>query len=712
MEGCEWMRQPINPAALLGNSVIEVRALAKDQYNTTYSGYFDNPDAAYAAAMQFDGKADVYLTLNEPDSAHMSRKNCGMMVKVGKDATTSDRGIIRRRWLLLDADPVRVSGVSSTDAEKVEALAVVDAIKNYLAGRLWPEPVICDSGNGYHLLYRLDLPNDDTTKALIRDVLKALSGRFSNERVKLDEAVFNASRITKFYGVLTRKGGSTKDRPHRRSHIVCVPPVLMPVALELLQAEVPKVEPKAVPAARSNNSFNLDDWLSEHGIWVRRTEQAPDGGTRYILADGCPFNPEHAGKDAVIYRHPNGAIGFKCFHDSCAGKGWKEFREHFEPDAYKRDYRDAFGRVENVTSAKIEPPTRLETISAAELQNKNLPPLKWIVLGLLPQGLALLVSPPKFGKSWWVLDLCLSVASGQPFLTRPTQRGECLYLALEDSLRRLKDRMQKVLGGNPAPNGFYYAVKAGIIGQGLIEQLQDHMSLHPKTNLIVIDTFQKVRGEGSKNDTAYGNDYKEVGALKSFADDHGICILLVHHLRKMGDPGDVFNRISGTNGIGGAADTMMALVREKREDINTTLSITGRDIDSRDDVIFFNKDAFRWQMLGTLEERAELARRAAYDGDPIVRTIRALMVDSPEGWDGTAQEILTAVTDKLDVFPEDTTRSLGKKIRQLAPQLYKFDEIVYQEPTSRANGKRKHHFHKSGMRPRIPGYDERDRKGN
>ena len=695
------MTQPINPAELLGNGVIEVRALVKDKWNTICSGYFDNPQAAYSAAMQFDGKADVYLTINDLDPALLSRKNGGQIQNAGKGETSNDGNVTRRRWLLLDADPVRASGVSSTDKEKAEALAVLERVRQYLSGRFWPEPVICDSGNGYHLIYRIDLPNDNDSTDLVKGVLRGLSARFSNERVKLDEAVFNASRITKFYGVMTRKGKSTPERPHRRSRVVYVPPDLVPVAAELLRAEAPKEEPKAV--AHPAGAFRLDDWLSEHGVRVKRTEQTPDGGTRYILADGCPFNPEHTGKDAVLYRYPNGAIGFKCFHDSCAGKGWKEFREHFDP---RLTARDAFGRTENNMPKKAGTPARLETISAAELQKKNLPPLKWIVLALLPQGLALLVSPPKFGKSWWVLDLCLSVASGNPFLNRPTQKGECLYLALEDSLRRLKDRMQKVLNGAPAPEGFHYAVKAGIIGQGLIEQLEEHLKLHPKTSLIVIDTFQKVRGEGSKTDTAYGNDYKEVGALKAFADDHGICVLLVHHLRKMGDPSDVFNRISGTNGIGGAADTMMALVREKREDVNTTLSITGRDIDSRDDVIYFNKEAFRWQMLGTLEERAELARRAAYDNDPIVRTIRLLVNDAPEGWDGTAQEILTAVTDRLDIFPEDTTRSLGKKIRQLAPQLFKFDEIVYREPTSRAGGKRKHHFHKSGMRPQIQGYLE------
>jgi RecA-family ATPase len=258
--------------------------------------------------------------------------------------------------------------------------------------------------------------------------------------------------------------------------------------------------------------------------------------------------------------------------------------------AFEQNYADSdleyFERTQRTQEAQAAP---LAPISAAELQDTYLPPLKFVVEGLLPQGLGILASPPKYGKSWLVLDLCLSVAAGKPFLNRPTNRGECLYLALEDSLHRLKERTDKVLDGSAAPVGFDFVTRCADLSEGLIGQLEGHVKAHPKTALIVIDTFQKIRGAAGK-ETAYSADYHEVGQLKAFADRFGLCLLLVHHLRKMDDEGDVFNRISGTNGIAGAADTILVLSKLSRGDADTTLSVVGRDVESAETVLSFDKN--------------------------------------------------------------------------------------------------------------------------
>lgn len=163
------------------------------------------------------------------------------------------------------------------------------------------------------------------------------------------------------------------------------------------------------------------------------------------------------------------------------------------------DVFDALAALELLTpewQPVEEPPqpaeNSLSVISAVELQQKEIPPARFVVVDFLPQGLSLLASPPKYGKSWFVLDLCLSVAAGTPFLGRDTVKSGCLYLALEDSQRRLQDRMNKVLDGKTAPQGFYFATSALDIGEGLLEQLEGHMAAHPDTGLIVIDTLQKV----------------------------------------------------------------------------------------------------------------------------------------------------------------------------------------------------------------------------
>ena len=219
------------------------------------------------------------------------------------------------------------------------------------------------------------------------------------------------------------------------------------------------------------------------------------------------------------------------------------------------------------TSGELSAPkAALRTVSARELQLKDIPPVRFAVKGLIPAGLSILASPPKYGKSWLVLDLCLSVAAGKRFLGFSTNRSGCLYLALEDSERRLKTRMDKLLYSRPAPEGFYFATEAQALDNGLLDALEAFLAAHGDVRLIVLDTYQRVRGAAQGREGAYSADYRETGALKAFADRHNVALLLVHHLRKMRDDGDPFAMISGTTGISGAADTMLVLSRERRSD--------------------------------------------------------------------------------------------------------------------------------------------------
>lgn len=339
------------------------------------------------------------------------------------------------------------------------------------------------------------------------------------------------------------------------------------------------------------------------------------------------------------------------------------------------------------------PENGLSVISAVELQQKDIPPARFVVVDFLPQGLSLLASPPKYGKSWFVLDLCLSVAAGTPFLGRDTVQSGCLYLALEDSQRRLQDRMNKVLGGRTAPQGFYFATSALDIGEGLLEQLEGHMAAHPDTGLIVIDTLQKVRGAGNSRENAYSADYREVGALKAFADKHGVCLLLVHHLRKMADDGDPFNRISGTNGIMGAADSVFVLSRKKRSDTQTTLSVTGRDIESREMVLEFDKGSYRWQVLGSVEQMEEQQARTEYESNYIPGTIRELVEQSGGRWSGTMQDLLDAAKRYHGVLLADNTKALSNEVKRFERSLLEYDGILH-DRVRNGNGGGKHRFYK------------------
>lgn len=340
--------------------------------------------------------------------------------------------------------------------------------------------------------------------------------------------------------------------------------------------------------------------------------------------------------------------------------------------------------------APERPPT-LDTITAADLQKKDLPPIKFIVDRLITVGLSILASPPKYGKSWMVLALCLAVASGGRFLGYTTNQCGCLYLALEDSQRRLKTRMNKLLAGKPAPAGFHFATTASPIDGGLFDELEDFLKKHPDTGLIVVDTLQRVRGASHGKEGAYAADYREVGSLKAFADQHNVALLLVHHLRKMKDDGDPFNMISGTVGISGAADTAMVLTKEKREDSNATFSVVGRDVESSDTILQFNKETCYWENLGDADWFAEQQAHQEYQESPLVKTIKKLLEQSPDGWEGTAQQLMDAGRFIAHTSLANSTRALSNKLKDIANLLFDNDGIVY-ERKSNGSGGGKHTF--------------------
>ncbi len=324
---------------LAPGAVAELRAIGRD--GRVASGYFDDPALLAEKAEILDDATEfqgIYVTLNPVNPALLARRANRVQSRLsGKDATTADADIVRRRWLPIDLDPVRPSGVSSSADEHAAAIARGDAIREFLGRQGWPAPIAADSGNGAHLLYRIDLPNDAASTDLVRVVLAALDARFSTAEALVDTANFNAARIWKCYGTVSRKGDSTKDRPHRRSAFVSKPYEPAVVTAELLRAlaaSVPAPPERlfaaaAVPAERGT-VIDLRAWLDDHGIAVA-SEKPWEGGTLYALAQ-CPFSDAHA-DGAYGVQFANGAIHAGCKHDSCGGgrQRWQELRAKLEP---------------------------------------------------------------------------------------------------------------------------------------------------------------------------------------------------------------------------------------------------------------------------------------------------------------------------------------------------------------------------------------------
>ena len=234
---------------------------------------------------------------------------------------------------------------------------------------------------------------------------------------------------------------------------------------------------------------------------------------------------------------------------------------------------------------------RLNIITGEELLEKRFKRQNFIIDTLLKPGLAVLAGSPKIGKSWMVLSMCLQITRGETFWGMQTEKGDVLYIALEDTERRLRERLLSIT--DECPPELCITTECHPIGDQLEEELTDFCVARPFTRLVVIDTFQKIRAGG--RELSYSNDYSEVSWLKHIADHLGVCILLVHHTRKLAD-NDTFNEISGTNGIAGSADTLMVLKKEKRSQRKATLTCTGRDIEDRRIDLEFDRTSCIWEM--------------------------------------------------------------------------------------------------------------------
>ncbi len=314
-------------------TVTEVRALKTAR--GTASGYFDDPDALMTSVRQLDEQhvPAVYATLN-PVVPSLLARSANRVTAYARD-TTQDAHIVRRSRLLIDLDARRPSGISASDVEHEAAVTRAVVIREYLREREWPEPLYVDSGNGAHLIYAIDLPNDAEATQLVRDVLSVLAERFGDDVVEVDQSVHNAARIAKIPGTWARKGDNLPDRPHRQSRVIDRPDVFgtAVVAEEQLAALVGEFKSSPAPqsvATALSGAFDLEAFLVQH-MRVKRGPEPHDGALRWIV--DCPFDSSHKGTSAAVLRLDagRGAIVFKCQHNGCRDRRWEDVRAHYQP---------------------------------------------------------------------------------------------------------------------------------------------------------------------------------------------------------------------------------------------------------------------------------------------------------------------------------------------------------------------------------------------
>jgi hypothetical protein len=530
---------------LASASVAELRVLISPRW--TVSGYFDDLGKMTECAAAISGKAEgVYLTLNPVSPALLARASNHLREQAKH--TTVDRDVLHRRWFLIDFDPVRPAGISSTDAEHKAALDRAKACRDWLRSQGWPEPLFADSGNGAHLLHLIDLPNDDQSAALLKSCLIALGMLFSDSTVEVDPGTYNASRISKVYGTLAAKGDNLPERPHRLASLLDVPENRTPVTAETLEAlarRVPKAESHRGQPASSQ--FDCPGWIAAHNLEVDAPKDW-QGGRLWVLRF-CPWNPNHR-KSAFILQFPNGAVAAGCLHKSCEGKDWHALRDVIEPGwkIHSAQYRDGARAEWNITFR-----------TAAEVAAQTPEEVEWIVRPWVAKGTITEVEGKikSAGKTTFVTHMVAAVLDGASFMGQPTTKTPVVYLTEQPptSFRQALARA-RLLERKDLSLLFWQDVMPvpwPVVARAAIEECKRLGS-----KLLVVDTgaqFAKLVGDSENN---AGDVLQAMQPLQE-ATAAGIAVILVWHERKSG--GDVGDAGRGSCAVGGAVDVVLAIRR-------------------------------------------------------------------------------------------------------------------------------------------------------
>jgi hypothetical protein len=328
----------------------------------SHVGYFDSAEAALEAVKNDGGYEAIWASLNPlpriPDGFTLNRLQ-------PSPHRSKKEWYERRTSLLVDCDAVRTNGQmksNSTDTEMAAARVQADAIRKFLCDEMqWPPPLVVGSGNGTHLRWDVDLPNDQASEELVRNLLIGLAAKFDNEQSRVDASVFESNRVAKLPGTWARKAPEAAGRPWRESCILEVPErdIELPAAMDRPRQTVTEVWLEPVPRTLLDSavaqlpvpqkaSAGLE--LPQNDIvkyeWLRSFllqfnvpilgERA--NGKRLFVDIICPWEQEHGSttgnsSTSVWYTRGHG-YGFSCKHSNCGEKklGWFDFREQVDPD--------------------------------------------------------------------------------------------------------------------------------------------------------------------------------------------------------------------------------------------------------------------------------------------------------------------------------------------------------------------------------------------
>lgn len=575
-----------------GEELVEVR-IVDNAYKRTYSGYFTDVDTLLNEIRKYDN-CNIYFTLNAINPACYDREQHDRIVTKPK-STTSDNDIVGRDWILIDIDTKKPSDTNSTDEEKEMAKEVVNNVFKFLRDEGFEKPVVCDSGNGFHLLYKIAMKNNNENTTICKEFLQVLDMLFSNPNVEIDCSTFNSSRICKLYGTFSRKGSNTKKRPQRESKILRIPDEVKITPNEYfakVAAMLPKPEQPSKSNYYSNEKFDLEAFLNKHHIAVRNIVRT-SSFTKYIL-DECPFNSSHRAPDSAIFEMSNGGLGFKCLHSSCSQYTWKDFRLKFEPDAYDhKEYQRHEHKMQYYSSQKKEPfvPKKEDSakgkkwLAMTDVQYVDMSKLVAIptgykeldkkIIGLLMGDVTVLSGLSGSGKTSWIDCVVLNaVQRGYKVGIWSGELQDFRFQSWIDQISAGKNYVCKKEGYE----NYYYAPKN--IANQINKWLEGKLFLYNNnygskwqqlfadiktlvenegTQLIVLDNLMALQIDSYDGDK-YTQQTRFINDLKEYAKAKNIHVILVCHPRK---EGGLLRKesISGTADLTNLADSVIIIHR-------------------------------------------------------------------------------------------------------------------------------------------------------
>lgn len=575
-----------------GEELVEVR-IVDNAYKRTYSGYFTDVDTLLNEIRKYDN-CNIYFTLNAINPACYDREQHDRIVTKPK-STTSDNDIVGRDWILIDIDTKKPSDTNSTDEEKEMAKEVVNNVFKFLRDEGFEKPVVCDSGNGFHLLYKIAMKNSNENTTICKEFLQVLDMLFSNPNVEIDCTTHNASRVCKLYGTFSRKGSNTKKRPQRESKILRIPDEIKITPNEYfakVAAMLPKPEQPSKSNYYSNEKFDLEAFLNKHHIAVRNIVRT-SSFTKYIL-DECPFNSSHRAPDSAIFEMSNGGLGFKCLHSSCSQYTWKDFRLKFEPDAYDhKEYQRHEHKMQYYSQQKKEPfvPKKEDStkgkkwLAMTDVQYVDMSKLVAIptgykeldkkIIGLLMGDVTVLSGLSGSGKTSWIDCVVLNavqrgykvgiwsgelqdfrfqswidqIAAGKNYVCKKEGYENYYYAP-----KNISNQINKWLEGKL----FLYNNNYGSKWQQLFADIKKLVE-NEGTQLIVLDNLMALQIDSYDGDK-YTQQTRFINDLKEYAKAKNIHVILVCHPRKEGG----FLRkesISGTADLTNLADSVIIIHR-------------------------------------------------------------------------------------------------------------------------------------------------------